>query len=188
MSPMHGFPRGTVLATDPLGSSVNRSLQLLDEMLCLAWNTQLHRFEVWRKELTPTGVFYGAIMPVVDDKGRFVEPGQWLVGKLKARDSAYAGPDEAIKNVLAEIHKGEEEERVAAQKRDDDAVAEVASEIAIDHTLEAQLKSDPHITGRRRYVWDKVASVFGQAGARERIREEGKNVLVQPSTKSTPTV
>lgn len=174
MSPMHGFPKGTVLATDPLGSSVNRSLRLLDEMLCLAWNTGSHRFEVWRKELTPIGIFYGPIMPVTGAHGEFVEPGEWLVGKLKARDSKYAGPDEAIKNVLSEIHEGEREEREASQKRDDEAVANVAEEIAFDNTLEAQLKSDPHITGRRHYTWDKVKSVFGQAGAREAIREEGK--------------
>jgi len=186
--PLGGFSPGTVLATDPLGQRVQRMLEVLYPNLVLAFNTKLKRFEVWEKQLTPNGVFYGFIIRVDDGKGGFAEPGEWLIGVLKARDSAYAGPDEAIKNVLAEIHKGEEEERAAAQKRDDDRVAEVAQEIALDHRLEAQLKSDPHITGRRHYVWDKVASVFGQAGARERIREEGKNVLVQPSTKSTPTV
>jgi len=152
-------------------------LYALDPMLVLAYNTRQKRFEVWRKELTVNGPFYGAIMPVVGDKGEFVEPGQWLIGKLKARDSAYAGPEEAIKNVLKDIHKGEAEEQAAAQKRDDEAVSEVAQEIALDHTLEAQLKSDPHITGKRRYEWDPESVKFGQAGARERIREEGKDVL-----------
>lgn len=177
MSPYGGLPKGTVLATDPLGTSVNRSLQFLDEMLLLAWNNDATRFEVWRKEFTSRGVFYGPIMPVTGSKGEFVEPGEWLVQRLRARDSASAGPTEAIKNVLAEIHEGERKEREASQKRDDDAVVNVADEIALDHTLEAQLKSDPHITGRRRYTWDKVKTVFGQAGAkdlREQIREEAK--------------
>lgn len=181
--PLGGFPAGTVLATDPLGISVNRMLYTLDPMLVLAWNYKAKHFEVWRKELTPYGVFYGPILPVVDEKGLFVEPGEWLIGKLKARDSAYAGPQEAIKNVLAEIHEDERREREAAQKRDDDAVTEVAEEIAHDYTLEAQLKSDPHITGRRRYIWDKAKTVFGQVdrkSAREAIREEGKNVRSVP--------
>ena len=172
--PIGGFTPGTVLATDPLGVSVQRMLYVLDPTLVLAFNTKLKRYEVWNKTLTVDGPFYGFIIRCQGKDGSFREPGGWLIDFLRGRDSAHAGPEEAIKNVLDEIHESERAADAASQKKDDDAVREVAEEIAHDYTLEAQLKSDPHITGRRRYVWDKVKSVFGQAGAREAIRQEGK--------------
>jgi hypothetical protein len=169
-----GFTPGTVLATDPLGQAAQRQLELLDPSLVLAFNTKLKRFEVWNKQLTSKGVFYGFIMRVDDGKGGFAEPGQWLIDKLKSRDSAYAGAEEAAQNVLREIRESERAALEADQKKDDDAVREVAEEIAHDFTLEAQLKSDPHITGKRRYEWDPEPIKFGQTGARERIRKEGQ--------------
>lgn len=172
MFPYGGFTPGTVPASDPMGAACQRQLSLLDPSLVLAFNTKLKRYEVWNKTLDRKGVFYGFIMRVQGNKGEFQQPGDWLVGALKARDSAYAGAEEAAKNVLAEIKEDERKAYAADEKKDGDAVREVAEEMAFDYNLEAQLKSDPHITGKRRYEWDPETTTFGQAGAKEVTRED----------------
>lgn len=152
--PYFGFTPGTALATDPFGQQCQRMLDLLDAGLVLAFNTKLKRFEVWRKELDDRGVFYGFIIRVQGPDGEFRKPGEWLINELRARDSRYAGAEEAAQNVLREIRESEKKALEADEKKIEDATREVAEEIAYDYNLEAQLKSDPHITGRRRYDWD----------------------------------
>ena len=174
--PYFSFTPGTVAATDPLGQAFQRSLDLLDAGLVVAFNTKRQRFEVWTRTLDARGVFYGFVMRVEGPKGEFVEPGEWFLEQLRARDSRYAGANTAAKNVLAEIRESERKALEDDEKRDADRSREVTDEIAYDYTLEAQLASDPHYTGRRHYEWDPApVSQPVKKSLREAIRDAAKS-------------
>lgn len=134
-------------------------LDLLDANLVIKRNTRLHAFEVWRWTLDEKGIDYGFIVRL--ERGQ--APGEWLLTKLRARDSRYRPAEEAAQEVVREIRESEEAERKAQQDATDRKITEIAEEIAYDYRPEATLVADPHWTTRQRKAWDPAPVVFPTA-------------------------
>lgn len=155
-------------------------LNLLDGKLLLCFNDKLKRWEVWRYEpFDVRGPSYAFITRLLADdrRGGYAEPGQWMVDRLKARDSRYAGADEAWKNVKKELDESERAADNAKQKAEDARFTDLNEEVAMDHRLEWQLQADPHYTGRRHLEWDPepVPFYFSSTTGREQIRKLGRS-------------
>lgn len=151
---MRQLPEHVISATEG-----QRLLDLLDANLVVRWNAKLHRYEVWRWTLDAKGIDWGFLLRL--DHAQ--KPGEWLLNKLRARDSRYRPAEEAAEEVLREIRESEEAERKAKQDATDRKITEIAEEIAYDYRPEAQLKADPHYTGRRRRGWDPEPVHFAKA-------------------------
>lgn len=167
--PAHIIPR-----RDHAGQKL---LALLDSSLLLAFNDKLKRWEVWNFEWDSLGMRYAFITRLLADdrKGGYAEPGQWMVDRLKARDSRYAGADEAWKNVKAELDASEARARLEQERAEAAKFTDLNEHVAKDYLPEFQKLSDPHWTTRQRTEWDTVPVHFGQAGSkREQIRAEAK--------------
>lgn len=140
--PYHALPDGTVARPD---HPTQKSLDILDAGLVLAQDTKNGRYEIWRRELTRLGVLYTGILPVVNAEGTPVDPGDWLVNKLRARDSRYRAADEAAAEVLKEIHEQEASDAIA----DDNRLDAVRESVIKDYLPLWRQKADPHYEGKR---------------------------------------
>lgn len=141
------LPEGTVLRTD---HPTQRSLDLLDAGLVLAFNDKLKRYEVWRRQLTRKGFDYGFIVRVTAEPNGYAEPGEWLLTKLRARDSRYRPAQEAAEEVLSELRAAEE----AAWKADEHRHDDLRDEIAREYLPLWKKKADPDGTTRDYKAWD----------------------------------
>jgi hypothetical protein len=166
--PFHRLPADTLDRSD---HPTQKSLNLLDAGLFLVWSVADSRYEVWRKEFTPRGVLYSGILPVVDGE-RPVEPGEWLLNKLRARDSRYRPAKEAAEEVLSEM-RAQEQAEAAADEHRLDALHE---ELALDYLPLWRKKADPDEFAREYKDWDKAPVHFdmGPRDKREAIRAEAR--------------
>lgn len=170
--PYHALPAHIVLRTD---HPFQRSLDLLDADLVLAWNTRVERYEVYRKELTPRGLFFGHIERVTAPGGQgFAEPGEWFAEKLRARDSRYRPANEAAEEVLAQL-RAEEKADLEAEEHALDGVRE---EVIKDYLPLWRKKADPDEFAKRYTTWDPEPVHFPMSprqSMREAIREEARS-------------
>ena len=131
------------------------SLDLLDAGLLLCRNTRLERYEVWRRTLEERGVYYGFIIRVEDD-GRPIEPGEWLLNKIRARDSRYRPADEAAREALADIKKQEQADEAAREH----AFDQIHEELATEFIPLWRKKAEPDEFAREYKDWDKEPITF----------------------------
>lgn len=152
--PYNQLPTGTVARPD---HPTQKSLDLLDAGLVLAQDSKTRRYEIWRRELTRYGVLYTGILPVVGPDGATpVDPGDWLIEKLRARDSRYRPAKEAAAEVLKEIHEQEAADAIA----DDNRLDAVREEVIKDYLPLWRQKADPHYEGRRYTHLEKKPVIF----------------------------
>ena len=152
--PLHVLPEHVVLHPE---HPTQRSLDLLDADLRLAYDAKLNRWCVYRPRLTPQGLFWDLIERVTgpDGTGR-EEPGEWLVRRLRERDSRYRPAQEAAEAVLKEIRADEQK----AREEDEHFLDDVREEVIKDFIPLWQQKADPHYTGKRYRDWEKEPVTF----------------------------
>jgi hypothetical protein len=166
--PAHIIPR-----RDHAGQKL---LALLDSSLLLAFNDKLKRWEVWNFTWDSLGMRYAFITRLLQDdrEGGYAEPGQWMIDRLKGRDSRYAGAKEAWENTKRELNASEAKADAEKQAAEDAKFTDLNEHVARDYRPEFQKLADPHWTTRQRTEWDPVPVHFGQAGSkREQIRQAG---------------
>lgn len=152
--PFHRLPEGTIARPD---HPTQTSLNLLDAGLLLAWNTKDCRWEIWRRELTPRGVLFSGIMPVTAPDGETpIQPGEWLMNRLRARDSRYRPAKEAAEEVLSEIRAQEAKDLYDDEHRLD----ALHEELALDYLPLWRKKADPDEFAREYKDWDPVPVHF----------------------------
>lgn len=125
-----------------------RMLDLLDAGMVLTFNTKVRRHEVWRKTLMEDGPFYGFIIGL--EQGS--EPGEWLLNKLRERDSRHNSVKDAANKVLDEIRAGEQAELDSEERK----LTELNEEVAKDYIGLWKRKADPHHTTVELKDWDPV--------------------------------
>jgi hypothetical protein len=170
---MNKLPEHVIARRDHAGQKL---LALLDSSLLLAFNDKLKRWEVWNFEWDSLGMRYGFITRLLadDKRGGYAEPGEWMIDRLRARDSRYAGADEAWKNAKRELDASEAKVDAEKQAAEDARFSDLSEHVAKDYLPEFQKLSDPHWTTRQRTEWNPESVHFGQAGSkREQIREVG---------------
>lgn len=158
--------------------SGQKMLDLMDAGHRLCFNDKLKRWEVWQFIWDSLGMRYEFVTRLLADdrKGGYADPGQWMIQRLRARDSRYAGADEAWKNVKAELDASEALATAAKEQVWEDKLSNLNEDVAKSHRLEWQLQADPHWTGRRHTEWDTeaVPFYFSSTTGREAIRDLGR--------------
>lgn len=119
-------PDHTISAT---GHAFQRQLALLDPTLELWFNTKLHRYELWRYELTPFGKTYGFLRRVEQD-GRFAEPGEWFLALMRERDPRYRPAKEVAALYISEFNADEKARRDRNERELDDKLEQISHEYA----------------------------------------------------------
>lgn len=160
------------------------SLDLLDAGLVLCWNARITRYEVWRREF---GQFrradgrlgrelrmdYQFILRAVAEDQSFMEPGEWLIAKLRERDSRFRDPKDAWATVKAELDADERRGEDEIQRKLDEARMNV-----IETYLPLwRKKADPDEFAREYKDWDPEPVHFAVSRTtpmREAIRAEAK--------------
>lgn len=133
------LPTQTIPMTD---HPAQKSLDMLDAGLFLAWNSRLERYEVWRRETGPRPIV-SFIIRCSSEKGEYIDPSaSWVMDQLRQRDGRHNTVEDAAEAALRGMREREAAEK-AAQER---ALTDLSEEIALDNIPLWKRKSDPHYT------------------------------------------
>ena len=147
--PYHKLPDHVIPRRD---HKAQKFLNLLDANLLLCWNGRINRYEVWRSELQPRGIFYGFIRRLIAKDHDYLEPGEWLLTEFRRRDPRYVPLKDAVAEQLKDIKEQEAQERVADENRN----ANLRDEIAREYIPLWRKKADPDEFAKEYHDWDKA--------------------------------